>query len=182
MPFAPIVLLFFAILGTGPAHATGSVYEFELEAIEGGALPLNSFEGKPILLVNTASFCGFTHQYEQLQAVWEQYGEQGLIVLGVPSNDFGRQEPGSSDQIKEFCEINFAITFPMSEKVAVVGAKAHPLFNYIRQVLGNEAGPHWNFNKYLIGRDGVPMAHWPSTVMPDDWAIIRQIEALLAGS
>lgn len=164
------------------ASAADSIHQFDLDAIEGGPLPLAQFEGRPILLVNTASFCGFTYQYEQLQTLWDDYGGRGLVVLGVPSNDFGRQEPGQAEDIQEFCEVNFAITFPMSDKIVVKGPKSHPLFTYLRAELGADAGPHWNFNKYLIDADGIPQAHWPSSVKPDDIAILDEIEALLAGS
>lgn len=164
------------------ARAADTIHQFEFQAIEGGELPLSQYAGQPILLVNTASLCGFTYQYEQLQAVWERYQAQGLIVLGVPSNDFGRQEPGNAAQIQEFCDVNFAITFPMSDKVAVRGAASHPVFDFLRAQLGSDVGPSWNFNKYLIDAQGVPQAHWPSGVRPDDQAIVEAIEAALAAS
>ena len=153
--------------------------DHELVAIEGGPLPLRAYEGHPVLLVNTASFCGFTRQYSGLQALWERYRDRGFVLLGVPSNDFGSQEPGSNAEIKEFCAVNFAIDFPMSEKVEVVGPGSHPLFHDLRSALGDEAGPRWNFYKYLLDDRGRPVRYWPSSVEPNDPAIIDAIEALL---
>jgi len=113
----------------GPASASGA-HDYTFSSIEGTPMPLSQFEGHPILLVNTASFCGYTHQYAGLQALWERYQDAGLIVLGVPSNQFGAQEPGTEAEIKHFCTLNFDITFPMTEKQIVRGADAHPLYQW----------------------------------------------------
>jgi glutathione peroxidase len=107
-----------------------------------------------VLLVNTASFCGFTGQYKDLEALWRKYKGKGLIVLGVPSNDFGQQEPGSKEEIKKFCEANFDVTFPLADKQVVIGEGAHPLYKWAARQTGPLGVPTWNFHKILIGRDG----------------------------
>lgn len=160
------------------AAATRDGHAFTLTAIEGDPLPLGQWRGRPVLVVNTASFCGFTDQYADLQALWERYRERGLVVLGVPSNDFN-QETGSSGEIKTFCETNFAIDFPLADKTQVAGADAHPLFVWLRAELGPAAGPRWNFFKFLIGPDGKAVAAWPSQVRPGSPQIIQAIERVL---
>jgi len=176
--------LVFSLLSlfTGPAAAGSaqSAYDFSFTAIEGGDLPLAQYKGKVVLLVNTASLCGFTPQYDDLQAVWERYRERGLVVLGVPSNDFGGQEPGSAAEIKEFCEVNFSIDFPLTTKEHVVGDAAHPFYRWAAEQLGFAAKPRWNFHKYLIGPDGT-LADWFSTVTkPTAPKVTEAIEAQLA--
>ncbi len=160
--------------GTG-AHAFG------FTAIEGGPLPLGRYAGRPLLVVNTASMCGFTYQYAALQRLWEAYRDRGLVVLGVPSNDFGGQEPGSAAEIKSFCEANFDVDFPLAEKVSVRGPGSHPLFAWLRAELGPDAAPRWNFHKYLIGPDGRALATWPSGVEPDAPLVREAVERALAG-
>lgn len=132
-----------------------------------------------MLVVNTASRCGFTHQYGAVQGLWEAYRDRGLVVLGVPSNDFGRQEPGTEEQIKEFCEVNFDADFLLTEKQVVKGEDAHPFFREVVAVLGAEAAPRWNFHKYLVAPDGRLAGAWPSQVEPDSAAIRDQIESVL---
>jgi glutathione peroxidase len=132
-----------------------------------------------VLVVNTASLCGFTYQYTALQELWEGYRERGLVVLGVPSNDFGGQEPGTEAEIKDFCEVNFAVDFPMTEKQQVRGAGAHPFFHYIGEELGPDAAPRWNFHKYLVTPDGRLAGAWPSRVEPGAPEIREAIEAAL---
>jgi glutathione peroxidase len=172
-----------ACLGGALAAAEASgAHAFSFTSIEGAPLPLESFAGHPILVVNTASMCGFTYQYSALQRVWDAYRERGLVVLGVPSNDFGGQEPGSATEIKKFCEVNFAVDFPLTEKVHVVGEGAHPLFAWLRRELGAEAGPRWNFHKYLIDPQGKVVGAWPSSVEPDAPAIKAAVEGLLPAS
>ncbi|GAB4357460.1 MAG: glutathione peroxidase [Kiloniellaceae bacterium] len=169
-------------LFAGPAAAEPgkSAHDFTFTAIEGGPLPLSQYKGKVVLLVNTASLCGFTPQYDDLQAVWERYRERGLVVLGVPSNDFGGQEPGSEAEIKQFCEVNFSIDFPLTAKEHVVGDAAHPFYRWAAEQLGFAAKPRWNFHKYLIGPDGT-LADWFSTVTkPTAPKVTAAIEAQLA--
>jgi glutathione peroxidase len=160
----------------GTAHAYGFV------SIEGEPLPMAGYAGRPVLVVNTASMCGYTYQYAALQRVWSAYRDRGLVVLGVPSNDFGGQEPGSATEIKTFCEVNFDVDFPLTEKVHVQGESAHPMFVWLRQRLGPQAGPRWNFHKYLIAPDGTAVAAWPSAVDPDSPKITTAIESLLPAS
>lgn len=181
-PFS-LLILALAMALPGVAHADGpanSAYDFEFQAIEGHALPLAQYRGKALLVVNTASFCGFTRQYDGLQALWDEYRERGLVVLGVPSNDFGGQEPGSADEIKEFCETNFHINFPMTRKQHVKGPEAHPLYHWLKAELGPSSVPRWNFHKYLIGRDGQPVTYLPTAVEPGSAQMTETIENALA--
>ena len=124
-----------------------SAADFTLRSIDGTMLPLKQFAGHPVLLVNVASACGFTPQYAGLQKLHEKYGGKGLVVLGVPSNDFGAQEPGSEKEIKQFCETSFGVSFPMAAKEHVIGGNAHPLYRWIVQQLGEGGAPRWNFHK-----------------------------------
>ena len=158
---------------------SGDAYRFEFGALDGGTLPLAAWRGRPVLVVNTASFCGYTPQYRDLEALWRRYRERGLVVLGVPSNDFGQQEPGSATEIKQFCETNYQVDFPLTEKYRVVGAGAHPFYRWAAEQLGEAGAPRWNFHKYLIGPDGRLAGAWPSQVGPLDPAIAGGIEAML---
>ena len=155
-------------------------YDFEFTSIEGEKLPLSRYRGKPVLLMNTASFCGYTPQYQDLEAVWKRYRDKGLVVIGVPSNDFGAQEPGSAAEIKQFCELNYSVDFPLTEKQEVIGKDAHPFYRWIAEQLGEGALPRWNFHKYLIAPDGSLAGTWPSQVRPTDKAVTGEIEQLLA--
>ena len=176
--FAMVMVAAAAVL---PASAAGNGgFAFGFTSIEGQPLPLQQWQGRPVLVVNTASYCGYTRQFDGLQALWERYRERGLILIGVPSNDFGGQEPGSNAEIKTFCDANFAVDFPMTEKVHVKGREPHPLFAWLRHELGQRAGPGWNFYKFLIGPDGKAVAAWPSSVEPDAREISAAIEPLLA--
>ena len=159
---------------------TGDAYQFEFASLDGGKLPLAAWRGRPVLVVNTASFCGYTPQYRDLEALWRQHRDKGVVVLGVPSNDFGAQEPGSAAEIKQFCETNYEIDFPLTEKVPVVGGNAHPFYRWVAASLGEGAAPRWNFHKYLIGPDGELAGAWPSSVRPGDTAITGEIDKLLA--
>jgi len=134
-----------------------SVYDFEARQIDGKTVPLNEYKGKALLIVNTASACGFTPQFGGLEELHKQYAEQGLVVLGFPCNQFGGQDPGSNDEIQSFCQLNYGVTFPMMEKIDVNGADADPLFKYLSAeapgLLGSKA-IKWNFTKFLVGKDG----------------------------
>jgi glutathione peroxidase len=153
-----------------------NAYDFTFRKIDGGALPLADWRGKPVLVVNTASECGYTPQYEGLEKLWQRYRERGFVLLGVPSNDFGAQEPGSEAEIKEFCTRNYAVDFPLAAKEPVTGAKAHPFY---RWVAAEGGAPRWNFHKYLVAPDGALAGAWSSRVTPDDPAIIAAIESAL---
>ena len=157
-------------------------YRFEFTSIDGDKLPLEAWRGRPVLVVNTASYCGYTPQYGDLEALWRRYRDRGFVVLGVPSNDFGEQEPGSAADIKGFCETNYQIDFPLTDKVRVVGASAHPFYRWVADTLGEGAAPRWNFHKYLIGPDGQLVDAWPSQVGPTDKRITSEIERLLQGA
>ncbi len=175
------LLLFWALLVfTVPAQASDDLaFDHSFMSIEGTPLPMSQFDGKVVLVVNTASFCGFTSQYKGLQALYEEYESKGLVVLGIPSNDFGRQEPGTADEIKEFCEVNYDISFPMTEKQKVVGTDAHPFYKWARRKLGPTGKPSWNFHKILVGRKGDVLAGYPSAVAPDTTLLKSAIESAL---
>lgn len=156
-----------------------SAHDFEFTAIDGGALPLKAFDGKAVLVVNTASQCGLTPQYEGLERLWARYRDQGLVVLGVPSNDFGAQEPGTEAEIKDFCTTRFAVDFPMTAKAVVKGAAAHPFYRWAKDQLGEAAEPKWNFHKLLIGKDGALAGAFGSRTEPDDPGLKAAIDAAL---
>jgi len=165
--------------GDEAADPAATAHAFSFRSIDGEPLPLSGFGGKAVLVVNTASQCGFTKQYAGLQQLWQAYRERGLVVLGVPSNDFGSQEPGGEAQIKEFCAVNFDVDFPLTEKVRVRGADAHPFYRWAAGVVGPVGEPRWNFHKYLIGPDG-RLVDWFSTITaPDAERLRRSVEAAL---
>jgi glutathione peroxidase len=165
-----------------PAVATGpsSAFDYAFDAIEGGKMPLAQWRGKALLVVNTASFCGYTPQYEGLQKLWERYEAKGLVVVGVPSNDFGGQEPKAESEILGFCKGAYNVTFPLTTKVVVKGAEAHPFYLWAREALGPTSAPSWNFHKYLVGRDGRVIAGYASDIEPLSPELIKAIEAALA--
>lgn len=153
-----------------------NVFEYVFVSINGIRMPLSNYQGQPLLIVNTASECGYTSQYKELQRLWMDYRQSGLMVIGIPCDNFGHQEPGDEDEIAEFCETNYQVSFPMTGKYHVMGISAHPMFQAIREEFGDEAAPRWNFHKYLFDRTGNMVGSWPSDVVPDDTAITHQIE------
>lgn len=153
----------------------------DFTTITGEPMPLSQFAGRAVLVVNTASRCGYTPQYEGLQALWSDYKESGLIVIGVPSNDFGGQEPGTEAEVKTFCEINYGVDFPLTSKTAVVGTGRHPFYAMAEDALGEAARPKWNFHKILLDTTGTPVAAFPSSVKPRDAELISAIDGILAG-
>jgi glutathione peroxidase len=157
-----------------------SAYDFSFKSIDGSALPLSKFKGKPVLVVNTASECGYTPQYKELETLWQRYRDRGLVVLGVPCNDFGAQEPGSEAEIKSFCELNFGVDFPLTAKVHVTGTDAHPFYKWAAEVAGEAASPRWNFHKYLVGPDGALAAWFPTKMSPTAKDVTAAIEEALA--
>ena len=182
--FALVVALGLALVTAAiPVQSKGgpgmSAYDFTFTSIDGAPLPLARYRGHPLLVVNTASFCGFTYQYEDLEALWRRYRERGLVVIGVPSNDFGQQEPGSEREIKQFCQTRYDVDFPLTDKQDVIGPQAHPFFRWISTELGEAGTPRWNFHKYLVGPDGMLEGTWPSSVRPTDRAVTDEIERLL---
>ena len=158
-----------------------TAYDFSFRSIDGGPLPLSNFKGKALLVVNVASQCGLTPQYEGLEALWKANRDKGLVILGVPANDFGSQEPGTENEIKTFCETRFAVDFPMTAKEHVVGRDAHPLYKWVATELGDAAAPKWNFHKYLFGRDGTIAGTFGSRTTPDAPEIAAAIKEALAG-
>jgi glutathione peroxidase len=156
-----------------------SAHAFSFKSLEGKPMPLSQYAGKPMVIVNTASKCGFTPQYKGLEALWQANRDKGLVVLGVPSNDFGGQEPGTHDEIKSFCELRFGVDFPLTEKVAVTGSDAHPLFKWIAEKGGFLGRPHWNFYKYLIGPDGRFVDWYSSITAPQSGRFTKAVEKLM---
>ena len=157
-----------------------SAFDFAFTSIDGEPLELAQFRGRTLLVVNTASQCGFTAQYVGMQHLYETYEPRGLTVIGVPSNDFGAQEPGTEEQIKALCRSKFGVRFPMTAKTTVVGAAAHPFYRWAEHELGPAARPRWNFHKFLIKRDG-SLGDWFSTVTgPTSGRVVRAIEHALA--
>lgn len=154
-----------------------TIYNFKLNAIDGDGVALDRFKGKALLLVNVASECGFTPQYADLEALYRKYREQGLFVLGIPSNDFGAQEPGSNQQIAEFCKSEYDVTFPLFEKISVKGENQHPLYRWLTAAAGQVS---WNFNKFLIGRDGKIRRRYETKVKPFDQKLVQDIEQEVA--
>ena len=153
-------------------------YDFQFKDLDGSILNLSEYKNKVIVVVNVASQCGFTSQYEDMQKIWEKYQEMGLVMVGVPSNDFGQQEPGNNDEIKNFCEAKFGITFPMTEKVSVKGSSAHPFYIWAENNHGISAIPKWNFHKIIIGKDGKIAKTFSSVTNPSSRKFIEIIEKL----
>ena len=154
-------------------------FDITIKSINGEQLDLNNFKGKTVLLVNVASKCGFTNQYSDLQTLYEQYKSKGFSVIGIPSNQFGGQEPGTNKEIKDFCETNFNITFPMTDKVDVKGDSAHELYVWAKENYGNSAIPKWNFHKILINKDGKVEATYGSFIKPISKKITSKLNNLL---
>ncbi len=152
-----------------------NLFNYNFVGIDGRAMPMERFRNQPVMIVNTASECGYTPQYAQLQRLYADYRESGLNLIGIPCNDFGEQEPGDEESIAEFCHREFQITFPMTVKYSVIGRAAHPLFKDMAQEYGSDILPRWNFHKYLFDRKGALLQHWPSATAPDDPAVIHQI-------
>jgi glutathione peroxidase len=164
-----------------PRRTSMTGHDFEFVSIDGDKLPVKAWKGRPVLVINTASFCGYTRQYEGMEALWRQYKDRGLVMLAVPSNDFGGQEPGTAAEIKTFCE-TYDVSFPLSQKEAVIGAQAHPFYRWIVAELGEDAAPRWNFHKYLIDGEGLLVGAWPSRVTPQSPEITSAIEGALPKS
>ncbi len=156
-----------------------TVYEFTAKTIEGKEKPLSDYKGKVLLIVNTASECGFTKQYKGLQELYNKYNSKGLEILGFPCNQFGGQEPGSAEEIKNFCESNFSVTFPMFDKIDVNGSNAHPLFNYLKSEKSGLITDDikWNFTKFLVDKNGKPVERFASVTTPE--SLDKKIEKLL---
>ena len=151
-------------------------YNFSFNDLDGSKLNLSEFKNKVIIVVNVASQCGFTSQYEDMQKIWDSYQKKGIIMIGVPSNDFGNQEPGSNSEIKNFCEAKFGITFPVTEKVIVKGEDAHPFYKWARENHGKAAIPKWNFHKIIIGKNGKIYDTFASITNPTSKKFVKALE------
>lgn len=143
-------------------------YDFSADLLNGKTVAMSGYKGNIVLVVNTASKCGLTPQYEGLEALYKEYSDKGLVILGFPCNQFGAQEPGSADEITEFCQINYGVSFPMFEKIEVNGPNTHPIFKFLKEEKGGIFGDDikWNFTKFLIGKDGVPIQRYAPTTEP----------------
>jgi glutathione peroxidase len=161
--------------------AATSIYDFEALSIQGQRAHLSTQRGKVLLIVNTASACGFTPQFAGLEKLWEDYRDKGLVIVGFPSNEFGGQDPGSNDEIASFCQLNYGVSFPMMAKVKVNGAEAHPLWQWLKAqapgMLGSE-GIKWNFTKFLVGKDGKVLKRYAPNDAPD--SLRKDIDKALA--
>ena len=149
-------------------------YDFDFNDLDGSTLNLSEYKNKVIVVINVASQCGFTNQYEDMQKIWEKYQARGVIMLGIPSNDFGNQEPGSSKEIKNFCEAKFGISFPMTEKVSVKGESAHPFYKWAKENHGKSAVPKWNFHKIIIGKNGKIVDTFASITNPSSKKFVNE--------
>jgi len=168
-----------SFFNTGNAKYEKIFFDFEIKDINEENFALKNLKDKTVLLVNVASNCGFTKQYSELQELYDKYSEKGLVVLGVPSNQFGGQEPGSNNDIKDFCETNFNITFPMTTKINVKGENAHPIYLWAKENFGNSAVPKWNFHKILINKQGRIVDTYSSFTKPMSKKLTSKIEEIL---
>ena len=165
----------FGLLEKASANYSKLVYDFEFNSIDGNKIKLSNFKNKVLVIVNVASRCGYTPQYEDLQILWSNYKNKNLIVIGVPTNNF-KQEPGSNKQIKDFCETNFGINFPMTEKTNVIGKDAHPFYKWAKKNHGIGAIPKWNFHKIVIGKNGKVIDTFASFTKPTSDKFLNLIE------
>ena len=176
VPLLALSVLALAARAAPTEKAPMSFFDLTANRLDGKPQPLAAFKGKVALVVNTASECGFTPQYKGLQALSDAYQDKGLVVLGFPSNDFGKQEPGDSKKIAEFCELKFHVKFPMFEKVVTKGEGQSPVYAFLT---AKQAAPKWNFHKYLVGKDGQVLAAFPSAVEPESAELKAAIDAAL---
>ena len=170
--------LMFGIFTEVSANYTNLAYDYTFDNIDGDKIELKDFKNKVIVVVNVASRCGYTSQYEDLQKLWTNYEKKKLVVIGVPTNNF-KQEPGSNKEIKKFCETNFGINFPMSEKIDVIGKDAHPFYKWAKENHGIGAIPKWNFHKIIVGKNGKVVDTFASFTKPTSKKFIKSIEKLI---
>jgi glutathione peroxidase len=168
------------IFSAGAAlHGQSTFYDFKVETLDGDTFDMASLKGKKVMVVNTASNCGFTPQYEQLQTIYEAYGGDNFVIIGFPANNFMNQEPGTAEEIQEFCKINYGVTFPLMAKISVKGDDQHSLYQWLTQKNKNgvaDSKVKWNFQKYLIGSDGILQKVIPPKTKPDDPVVIEWIK------
>jgi len=168
-------LIMFGFLGKASASYDSSAYDFEFKSISGDVIKLSEFKDKIIVVVNVASRCGYTPQYEGLQKLWTNYKEKDLVVIGVPTNNF-KQEPGTNQEIKDFCETNFGVNFLLTEKVSVIGSNAHPFYKWAKNDYGISAIPKWNFHKIIVNKKGKVVDTFASFTKPDSKKFLNRIE------
>ena len=173
-----VTIFMFFFKGSSHADYKKIFYDFKINSISGELINLNDYRGKPVLIVNTASYCGFTKQYDDMQELWDKYKDKGLIVLGVPSNSFN-QEKKNNSEVKEFCKVNFNINFPLTEITNVKGDNAHEIYKWAKDNYGKSAVPKWNFYKILINKEGKIEDTYASLTNPTSKKIINKIESLL---
>jgi glutathione peroxidase len=174
-----LIIIMFSFLKTSMSENSKTFYDFKINSINGEEINLSIFRDKTILLVNVASKCGFTKQYDDLQKLYDDYKEKGLVVIGIPSNQFGGQEPGTETEIKNFCETNFNITFPMTSKYEVKGDNAHSIYIWAKETFGKSTVPKWNFHKILINKNGKVEDTFASFTGPLSNKIIKKLEEIL---
>ncbi len=173
-----VTIIMFFFKNVSHADYKKVFYDFKINSISGDVIDLNDFRGKPVLIVNTASYCGFTNQYDDMQELWDEYQDKGLVVLGIPSNSFN-QEKKNNDDVKDFCEVKFNINFPLTEITNVKGDKAHEIYKWAKENYGKSAIPKWNFYKILINKEGKIEDTYASLTNPTSSKIIKKIESLL---
>ena len=173
-----IIFFMFSFFNKVVAENSEVAYDYSFNGIEGGQINLSDYKDKVIVVVNVASRCGYTPQYEDLQTLYNDYKNKDVIVIGVPTNNF-KQEPGTNDQIKDFCETTFGISFPMTEKIDVIGSNSHPFYKWARKDFGMSAIPKWNFHKIVIGKNGKIEDTFASFTKPTSKKFIRLIEKLI---
>ena len=174
-----LIIIMFSFFNKSMSENSKTFFDFTINSINGDKLNLSIFKDKTILLVNVASKCGFTKQYGDLQKLYDDYKEKGLVVIGIPSNQFGGQEPGSEVEIKNFCETNFNINFPMTSKYEVKGDNAHPIYIWAKETYGKSTVPKWNFHKILINKNGKVEDTFASFTRPLSNKIIKKLEKIL---
>ena len=170
--------MIFSFINSAKSYQGKSLYDFNFKSINGEIIQMEEYKNNVIIVVNVASRCGYTPQYEDLQTLWSEYKSKDLVVLGIPTNNF-RQEPGNNKEIKNFCETNFGITFPMTEKISVIGNNSHPFYKWARKDYGIGAIPKWNFHKIIIGKDGKIAETFSSITKPSSKKFIKVIENLI---
>ena len=161
------------------SNVNANLYEFSFKSIDGKKINLKDFRGKPIFIVNTASLCGFTYQYSDIEMLYKKYKKNGLVIIGIPSNDFGNQELSSNKEVKSFCTVNFDISFLLTEITNIKGEEGHPFFKWVRKEAGLLAFPKWNFYKYLINKEGLLVKWYASTTRPSSKKITTEIDKII---
>ena len=173
-----LILFMFSFFNKAMTESSGVAYDYRFNGIDGNQIKLSDFRNKVIVVVNVASRCGYTPQYKDLQTLYNNYKDRNLIIIGVPTNNF-KQEPGTNDQIKDFCETNFGITFPMTEKINVIGNNSHPFYKWAKEDFGIGAIPKWNFHKIVIGKNGKVVDTFASFTKPTSKKFVKLIEKLI---